>query len=485
MMRARGAKVTDIVVLVVAADDGVMPQTSEAIDHAKAAERADHRGHQQDRQAGRQSRQREARAGGARPAAGRLGRHDGHGAGLGQEAAEPRHAARNDPARHRHRRAEGQPEAQRLGHRARSQARSRPRPGGDRARAGRHAQRRRHVHRRHNCRQGPRAHRRPRPADQVGRPSTPVEVLGLDGLPSPGDTFQAVADAAKARQIAHVPSGAGEGARARRQGRPPDARIAAAADGRRRHQRPADHHQGRRAGLGRSARPTRCAKLGDEKVKISIIHSGVGAINESDVLLASASNAIIIGFNVRPDRNAADIAEREKVDIRLHSVIYNVTDEIKKAMAGLLEPTFKEVRLGAAEVPRDLQGAEVRHDRRLHGHRRPHHALGRRAGAADARRRHGLRGQDRLAPPLQGRRVARSSRASSAASASTASTTSRSATSSRSSPWSASRRPSRRCSCRHEPARRQRVGVRRAAVGRGLPARRAVAQGQADGRCAA
>jgi translation initiation factor IF-2 len=91
-------------------------------------------------------------------------------------------------------------------------------------------------------------------------------------------------------------------------------------------------------------------KLSDEKVKIRIIRSGVGAINESDVLLASASNAIIIGFNVRPDRNAQDVAEREEVDIRMHSVIYNVTEEIKKGMAGLLEPTFKEVRIGSAEV---------------------------------------------------------------------------------------------------------------------------------------
>jgi translation initiation factor IF-2 len=91
-------------------------------------------------------------------------------------------------------------------------------------------------------------------------------------------------------------------------------------------------------------------KLSDEKVKIKIMHAGVGAINESDVLLASASNAIVIGFNVRPDRNAETIAERERVDIRLHSVIYNVTDEIKKAMTGLLEPTFKEVRLGVADV---------------------------------------------------------------------------------------------------------------------------------------
>src|SRR5688500_20380158 len=68
------------------------------------------------------------------------------------------------------------------------------------------------------------------------------------------------------------------------------------------------------------------------------------------MMLASASNAIVIGFNVRPDRNAADVADRDKVDIRLHSVIYNVVDEMKKAMTGLLEPTLKEVRIGAAEV---------------------------------------------------------------------------------------------------------------------------------------
>src|SRR5688572_32482921 len=94
-------------------------------------------------------------------------------------------------------------------------------------------------------------------------------------------------------------------------------------------------------------------KLSDEKVKIRIIDAGVGAVNESDVLLASASNAVIIAFNVRPDRNAEDIAARERVDIRSHSVIYNVTDEMKKAMTGLLDPTFKEVRLGIAEV-RDI-----------------------------------------------------------------------------------------------------------------------------------
>ena len=91
-------------------------------------------------------------------------------------------------------------------------------------------------------------------------------------------------------------------------------------------------------------------KLATEKVKVKIIHRGVGAITESDVLLASASNAVIIGFSVRPERKAQETAEQEKVDIRLHTVIYEVVDEIKKAMTGLLEPTTREVALGRAEV---------------------------------------------------------------------------------------------------------------------------------------
>ena len=146
-------------------------------------------------------------------------------------------------------------------------------------------------------------------------------------------------------------------------------------------------------------------KLTDEKVKVRIIHSGVGAINESDVLLASASNAIVIGFNVRPDRNAADVADREKVDIRLHSVIYNVTDEMKKAMTGLLDPTFKEVRMGAAQVreifkvPKfgTIAGCMVTEGRITRS--------GDTQARLAARQRRRLRGQDRLAAPLQGRRL--------------------------------------------------------------------------------
>jgi translation initiation factor IF-2 len=183
-------------------------------------------------------------------------------------------------------------------------------------------------------------------------PATPVEVLGLGGLPQPGDAFQALTDAAKARQIAYFrQSQAKEKAHAGRgsrltleslqaqiaEGGVKELPVIIKAD-----------VQGSAEVLADTL-----TKLTDEKVKIRIIHSGVGAINESDVLLASASNAIVIGFNVRPDRNAADVAEREKVDIRQHSIIYNVTDEMKKAMAGLLDPTFREVRIGTAEV-RDI-----------------------------------------------------------------------------------------------------------------------------------
>jgi translation initiation factor IF-2 len=188
---------------------------------------------------------------------------------------------------------------------------------------------------------------RGRPTKSAG-PSTPVEVLGLTGLPQPGDVFQ-VADAAKARQIATFRE---EQAKTRALGAK-GARLTL------------ESLQAQIAEGGMKEMPIiikadvqgsaevladTLTKLSDEKVKIKIMHAGVGAINESDVLLASASNAIIIGFNVRPDRNAEGIAERERVDIRQHSVIYNVTDEIKKAMTGLLEPTFKEVRLGVADV---------------------------------------------------------------------------------------------------------------------------------------
>jgi translation initiation factor IF-2 len=92
------------------------------------------------------------------------------------------------------------------------------------------------------------------------------------------------------------------------------------------------------------------SRLSNEKVRLRLLRSGVGAITETDVLLASASNAIIIGFNVRPERKAQELADQEEVDIRLHSIIYELQDEIKRAMTGLLEPTIKETYQGRAEV---------------------------------------------------------------------------------------------------------------------------------------
>jgi translation initiation factor IF-2 len=188
-------------------------------------------------------------------------------------------------------------------------------------------------------------------------PSMPVEVLGLESLPEAGDDFQVVTDTAKAKQIVNF--------------RDQKLRVAALAKSSRLTLE--QLHKQMEAGevkelpiiiktdVGGSAEvlSETLQKLTNEKVKVRVIHSGVGAINESDVLLASASNAIIIGFNVRPERNAAALAEQEKVDIRLHTIIYNLTDEIKLAMSGLLAPVFKEVYKGKAEVRETFRISKV------------------------------------------------------------------------------------------------------------------------------
>jgi translation initiation factor IF-2 len=179
-------------------------------------------------------------------------------------------------------------------------------------------------------------------------PSMPTEVLGLESLPEVGDTFQVVTDTAKAKQIViYRESKARETAISRggrmtlemlheqlKEGEVKDLNIIVKTDVSGTAEVLADMMQ----------------KLSTEKVRIRVIRSGVGAITEGDVLLASTSNAIVIGFNVRPERDAAALAEQEKVDIRLHTIIYELTDEMKKAMTGMLEPVFKEVFKGRVAV---------------------------------------------------------------------------------------------------------------------------------------
>jgi translation initiation factor IF-2 len=188
-------------------------------------------------------------------------------------------------------------------------------------------------------------------------PATPVEVLGLDSLPEAGDEFQGVTDTAKAKQIVMYRE-----SKAREASLAKSSRITL-------EQLHRQMKEGEvkelpiilKADVGGSAEvlTETLQKLSNEKVKVRVIHSNVGAITESDVLLASASNAIIIGFNVRPERNAAALAEQEKVDIRLHTIIYNLTDEIKRAMTGLLEPVFREVYRGKAEVRETFRVSKV------------------------------------------------------------------------------------------------------------------------------
>ncbi len=182
----------------------------------------------------------------------------------------------------------------------------------------------------------------------VAPPSTPVEILGLEGLPQAGDQFTVVPDRARAKQIALY-----------REQKAREALLAKTT----RVSLEGLAEQVQTAGVKElpmilkgdvqgsvEVLADSLGKLSTEKVKVKILRTGVGAITESDVLLASASNAIIIGFNVRPERKAQELAEQEAVDIRLHSIIYELHDEIKKAMSGLLEPTIKETYLGRAEV---------------------------------------------------------------------------------------------------------------------------------------
>ena len=347
-MRSRGAKATDIVVLVVAADDGVMPQTLEAIDHAHAAEvpiivavnKIDKPGALPDRV----KKQLADRGLVPEEWGGKTVFVDVSAkqktnlnlllemvclvADLAELKATPERAATGVVLEAKLDRGRG-PVATVLVQNGTLNA-------GDNFVVG-------------NVYGKVRAMFDDRGAQLVtAPPSTPVEIIGIEALPQAGDQFVVVADRDKARGISEY--------------REQKSREAALA-------------KSSRVSLEGLAEQIKSAgtkelniilkgdvqgsvevitdllsKLSNDKVRLKLLRSGVGAITETDVLLASASNAIIIGFNVRPERKAQELAEQEKVDIRLHSIIYELQDEIKRAMTGLLEPTIKETYQGRAQV---------------------------------------------------------------------------------------------------------------------------------------
>ena len=187
-------------------------------------------------------------------------------------------------------------------------------------------------------------------------PSVPVEITGLDDVPQAGDELNAVEDERMAKDLAEQRK-----EKLRQEILAANARVnlddlfSQIAEGTQ------TLNVIVKADVAGSAEAVKASllKLSGEEVKVNVIHSAVGGITESDVMLATASNAIIVGFNVRPDKNALDSAERNKVDIRTHRIIYEIIDEIEAAMKGMLAPTYKEVLLGHAEVRQTIRVPNV------------------------------------------------------------------------------------------------------------------------------
>ena len=347
-MRARGAKVTDIVVLVVAADDGVMPQTIEAIDHAKAAKVplivAVNKIDKPDAQPDRVKKQLADRG---------LLPEDWGGDTIFVDVSAKKHTNLNqimemiclvadmkELKATPERLASGTVLEAKLD-RGRGPVATVLIDNGT-------------LHAGENFVVGNIFGKvramfddRGRALDEAG-PSTPVEILGLEGLPQAGDQFVVVAEREKAREIADYRE-----AKTREAALAKSARVSLeglAAQIKNEGTKQLDIILKGDVQGSVEVINDLLNKLSNEQVRIKVLRYSVGAITESDVLLAAASNAIIIGFNVRPERKAQEMAEQEKVDIRLHSIIYELQDEMKKAMTGLLEPTIKESYLGRAEV---------------------------------------------------------------------------------------------------------------------------------------
>jgi translation initiation factor IF-2 len=347
-MRARGAKITDIVVIVVAADDGVMPQTLEAIDHAKAAKVpiivAVNKIDKPEADPTKVMNQLAARGVQATSMGGdtefvmvsakkRLHLDDLEEmicfvADSNEQKAQPERPAVGTVIEAKLDRGRGAV--------ASILVQNGTLRAGDSYVVG-------------NTFGKVRAMFNDRGVEiKEAGPSTPVEILGLESMPDAGDTFLVMADRDKAKGIAQY-----------RKMKEREAQLAKSS----RVSLEGLAEQIKQAGVkdlnlilkgdvqgSVEVLADSMQRMSTEKVRVKVLHSGVGAITESDILLASASNAVVIGFNVRPDRKAQEIAERENVEIRLHSIIYELQDEITKAMYGLLEPVFKENYAGRATV---------------------------------------------------------------------------------------------------------------------------------------
>ncbi len=347
-MRARGAKATDIVVLVVAADDGVMPQTIEAIDHARAAkvpivvainkiDKANANPDRVKKELADRNVLLESWGGDVPSAEISALKKQGidHLLELILLSADLLELTAPTTGEARGVVLEARREAGR-GNIATVLVQSGTVKVGDVFFAGSAFGRVRSMH-----------DDRGEKLESAG-PATPIEITGFEDLPQAGDPFQVTEDESKARSVVSFRrEREREKASAAsskfslehlfskiQEGRIKELPIILKAD-----------VTGSVEVLSQSLK-----NLSNEKVKVSLLHAGVGAININDVLLASASGAIIVGFNVRPEKKAEVEAEKDGVEIRLHTVIYHVTDEIKAAMEGLLEPTLKEVAQGRAEV---------------------------------------------------------------------------------------------------------------------------------------
>ena len=179
-------------------------------------------------------------------------------------------------------------------------------------------------------------------------PSIPVEITGLAEAPTPGDEFDAVADERMARQLVEQRKQAEKDAAAKQASKVTlDNLFAKMQEGEMK-----ELNLIVKADVQGSAEAVKASleKISNEEVRVRVIHAAVGAINESDILLASTANAIVVGFNVRPDAAAAASAQRSNVDLRMYRVIYDAIDEIEAAMKGMLAPKFREAVIGHAEV---------------------------------------------------------------------------------------------------------------------------------------